>query len=260
MGMQQATSLSPVLEMLRESSNMSQLQQADDAARRQLQSEIESLVRLQPTTVVLAGQALTWYRVAEPEQLLEVAVSSQLPPEEVDPFWAATWRAALGLDRFLDRIDCSGLRILEVGCGSGQAGTGAAARGGHVLMTDAVPLALQVAKLNAWPWRHQIRFQTLKWKVQQLDQAPFPLIIGSDLVYDPNLFPWLEACCRQHLAQGGRLLLSEPHRHTGDRFAAWIRQAGWQTVEHDVDLGDDRVPIRIFECSPSTNRHAHADR
>lgn len=228
-------------------------QREDDQARRQLQTEIESLVRLQSTTVLLAGKTLTWYRVAEPEQLLEVAVQSHLPPEEVDPFWAATWRAALGLDRFLDRISCTNVRILELGCGSGQAGTGAAIRGAHVWMTDAVPLALKVARLNAWPWRHQIQFQTLKWKLQQLNEPPFPLIIGSDLVYDPNLFPLLDACCRQHLAPGGKILLSEPHRHTGDRFAIWIRQAGWQAIEHDVDLSDGRVPIRIFECSPTVH-------
>ena len=220
----------------------------DDPQWLALKADIERTIRLEPTTIVLGNQPFTWYRAADPDQLLQAAVVSERPAEEVDPFWAATWRAAQGLDRFLQRFACRELRVLELGCGSGQAGTAAAARGAQVVMTDAVPLALQVARLNAWPVAHRIRFETLKWGEETLPDAPFPLIIGSDLVYDPNLFPRLEACARAHLAPGGKLLLSEPHRHTGDRFAHWIVAAGWQVSEQDIDLGDGRVPIRIFEC------------
>ena len=117
--------------------------------------------------------------------------------------------------------------MLELGCGSGQAGIGAAARGAQVVLTDAVPLALQVARLNAWPVIANCRFELLRWGLDRLDEPPFPLIIGSDLVYDPGHFPELEHCARQHLQPGGRLLLSEPHRHTGDKFSSWIVQSGW---------------------------------
>ncbi len=168
--------------------------------------------------------------------------------EDLDPFWAATWRAAIGLDKFLQNLSLCDVRVLELGCGSGQAGVGAAAQKARVTMTDAVGLALMVAKLNAWSLRDRIHFQRLRWNLDQLAQAPFPVIIGSDLVYDPRLFEWLDVCARNHLAEGGRVYLSEPHRHTGDRFSKWIRNAGWHSIEHDVDLLDGRVPIRIFEC------------
>jgi predicted nicotinamide N-methyase len=215
----------------------------------QLKSKIERSLSLVPTPIILGNQPLTWYRVENPEGLLEAAVQSDLPPEEVDPFWAAPWRAALGLDRFLDRINCTDVRILELGCGSGQAGVAAAIRGGRVLMTDVVPMALEVARLNAWPFLDRIQLKKLHWKMPDLEEdEPFPLIIGSDLVYDPNLFPQLESCARCCLEPGGRMLLSEPHRHTGDTFAHWIVQAGWKSIQHDVDLADQRVPIRIFEC------------
>lgn len=213
-----------------------------------LKASIELSVSLVPTTIVLANQQFIWYRVSNPDQLLETAVESELPPEEVDPFWAATWRAALGLDRFLDRFDLQDRRILELGCGSGQAGVAAAARGANVTMTDAVPLALEVARLNAWPVRERVQLSQLNWKDPQLECEPFPMIIGSDLVYDPDLFPLLDGCARLYLQPAGKLLLSEPHRHTGDHFSSWIRRAGWQTIEHHVDLNDERIPIRIFEC------------
>ena len=214
-----------------------------------LKQRIEQRVALEPSPIELGEQRLVWQRVANPDSLLESAVDdTDTPAEEIDPFWAATWRAAVGLDRYLARLALTGQRVLELGCGSGQAGTGAAIRGAQVTMTDTVQLALWVAQLNGWAWRDRIDWRLLKWGVDRLAEPPFPLIIGSDLVYDPALFPSLSACAREHLAPGGRLLLSEPHRHTGDHFSQWIRAAGWQVCEHDVDLADNRVPIRIFEC------------
>ncbi len=225
----------------------------DDRLRRDLYEQITDQVDLETSTIRLADQELPWLRVANPDVLLDLAVAHEQTSEsqgaaEIDPFWAATWRAAIGLDRFLERLDLHNAPLLEVGCGSGQAGMAAALRGAAVTSTDSVELALQVARLNCWTARDRIQHRKLVWSVDRLDVAPFPIIIGSDLVYDPSLFPALEACLRTHLAQSGHVYLSEPHRHSGDRFARWIIDAGWQSQEHDLDLGDGRVPIRIFDC------------
>lgn len=215
-----------------------------------LKARIEQTVALHETSVRLGGREFSWFRVANPDDLLEAAVAGQagVSEAELDPFWAATWRAAIGLDQFLETLAIAGQRVLELGCGSGQAGTGAAERGAQVTSTDSVQLALMVAELNAWPVRERIQFRQLLWGSQALQEDPFPVVIGSDLVYDPSLFPLLERCARGHLASSGRLYLSEPHRHSGDKFSSWITQAGWQSREHDIDLQDGRVPIRIFEC------------
>jgi predicted nicotinamide N-methyase len=219
------------------------------SAHSRLKARIERTVTLVTEPLTLGGRHFDWYRVANPDVLLQKAASNnQVPAEDLDPFWAATWRAAIGLDKFLQQLPLRDVRVLELGCGSGQAGVGAAAQQAQVTMTDAVGLALMVAKLNAWAVRDRIHFQRLRWNLDQLGQSSFPIIIGSDLVYDPSLFSLLDLCARQHLAAGGRMYLSEPHRHTGDRFSKWIRQAGWQTAEHDIDLVDGRVPIRVFEC------------
>jgi predicted nicotinamide N-methyase len=221
----------------------------DDPEWQALKATILSQVALAESEIQLAGQRLRWLRVEDPEQLLEKAVSvASEAAAFFDPFWAATWRAAQGLDRYLDGLDIDGTRVLELGCGSGQAGVGAGLRGARVLSTDCVKLALQVAELNAWPIRERIRFRSLHWEQGALDER-FPVILGSDLVYDTQLFPSLERCARRHLAPDGKLLLSEPHRHTGDYFSKWICQAGWSVQEKDIDLGDGRVAIRIFECT-----------
>ena len=182
------------------------------AVRSRLKARIERSVTLVTEPLELGGRHFDWYRVANPDVLLQRAAHNEaLPAEDLDPFWAATWRAAIGLDKFLQQMPLRDVRVLELGCGSGQAGVGAAAQQARVTMTDAVGLALMVAKLNAWALRDRLHFQRLRWSLDQLDQAPFPMIIGSDLVYDPGLFSLLDGCARQHLALDGRLYLSEPH-------------------------------------------------
>lgn len=223
-------------------------QSASDAGWLRLKRRIEQFVSLEPVPMELGGRVLSWYRVTDGPRLLESAVCGDRPADELDPFWAATWRAAQGLDRYLGHCELAGSRVLELGCGSGQAGVGAALRGAQVTMTDAVGLALLVARLNAWSVRQQVTVRRLKWDGKPLRETAFDYVIGSDLVYDSSLFSLLERCARLHVAPASRLLLSEPHRHTGDHFSSWIRAAGWQTIERDVELPDGRVPIRIFEC------------
>ncbi len=215
----------------------------------QLKARIERSVTLESATLDLGGRLVEWLRVVDPDRLLEAALVRQdKRADEIDPFWAATWRAARGLDQFLAHIDLQKQLVLELGCGSGQAGIGAAARGALVTLTDAVGLALLVARLNSTSVEDRVSFRRLRWDSDTLMDQRFPIIIGSDIVYDPRLFPLIDACARRHLLPSGHLYLSEPHRHTGDHFAKWIVEAGWQTCESDMLIDHGRVPIRIFDC------------
>lgn len=216
---------------------------------RALRTAIEEIVELVEEQACLAGQTVRWHKVWQPERLLEEAVAEVGgPAADIDPFWAVAWRAAEGLDAYLERIELTGARVLELGAGSGHAGIAAALRGAHVTLTDTVDLALLVARLNSWPVRSQVRLARLRWSDDHLPTPSFPWIISSDLVYDPSHFPQLEKCARQHLSAGGEWLLSEPQRHTGDQFAQWITQMGWQCQAHLMDLKDNRIPIRVFQC------------
>ena len=215
----------------------------------ELRAAIETILPLQVESVRLAGQEIRWYRAIDAEPLLEeAATTSALPAQDIDPFWAADWRAAFGIDAYLERMDVRDQRILELGAGSGRAGIAAAMRGAQVTITDTVDLAMLVARLNSYLVRDRVSIERLRWAEQVLPHPRFPLIISSDLVYDPNHFPQLECCARQHLEQGGHWILSEPQRHTGDRFAQWIVNGGWQSTVHLLDLKDQRIAMRIFDC------------
>ncbi len=215
-----------------------------------LLSRIQQQVPIEHTSTMIAGQEYPWTRVVDPESLLLNALSkSQEGTVELDPFWAASWRAAQGLDQFLGTLpSLNGKRILELGGGSGRAGISAGMRGAKVLITDAVPTALMVCKFNARHVSDKVQVRLLDWRVTATQIQPFPMIIGSDIVYDFKLFPTLEPCLRRHLEPGGVAYLSEPQRHTGDRFEKWILAAGWKCTSSFIDLGDGQRQIRIFSC------------
>ncbi|MCU0717515.1 MAG: protein N-lysine methyltransferase family protein [Pirellula sp.] len=224
--------------------------------RAKLLARIQSKVPVEETITSIAEKTISWIKVTDPDRLLLTALEKgEQGGFEVDPFWAAAWRAAVGMDRFLGELSSSlgsdgwtDLPVLELGGGSGRAGISAAMRGARVVITDASSTAMLVCRYNAWHVRNKVLVRRLDWRDRNQHLGYFPILVGSDIVYDPKLFPILEPCMRRHLTQGGAVYLSEPQRHTGERFRSWIQSAGWLIREHYVDLEDGEKKIRIFEC------------
>ena len=224
--------------------------EADALESLKLLKRLERKVELEHSPATIAGQNYPWVKVLNPDRLLEEALKGNQPEVvELDPFWAATWRAAQGLDAFLGRIpNLEQYPILELGGGSGRAGISAALRGARVCITDASSMALIMCRYNARFVRDRVEVRKLDWSKLQQFHERFPIVIGSDIVYNPSLYPILEPCMRQVLTEGGVVYLSEPQRHTGDRFERWIRMAGWKCDSELIDLQDGQREIRIFRC------------
>lgn len=226
------------------------LTEADALESLKLLKRLERKVELEHGHATIAGQSYPWVKVLNPDRLLEEALKGNQPEVvELDPFWAATWRAAQGLDAFLGRIaNLDQYPILELGGGSGRAGISAALRGARVCITDASSMALIMCRYNARFVRDRVHVRKLDWSKLQQFRERFPIVIGSDIVYNPSLYPILEPCMRQVLTEGGVVYLSEPQRHTGDRFERWMRMAGWKCDSEMIDLQDGQREIRIFRC------------
>lgn len=211
---------------------------------------LERAVSIEQHMIEIAGRPYPWTRVVDPDRLLEKALQSGTDGcVQHDPFWAATWRAAIGLERFLQKQNqLVGTDVLELGGGSGRAGIAAAILGANVCITDASHMALLICRYNARLLGNQVRVRWLDWARPESLKRRFPIILGSDIVYNPSLYPILEPCLRSVVADQGIVWLSEPNRHTGDRFESWIRAAGWSCRSSQIDLEDGQRTIRIFEC------------
>lgn len=204
-------------------------------------------------------------RVADPEAVLD-RVCAKIDLYERDtgqrvqgdslglPYWAELWDSAIGLGAWLaarDRPD--GLRVLDLGCGMGLAGTVAALLRADVMFADMEPDCLLFARLNGLrydPAGDRVTARLTNWQTDDLGQT-FDRILGSDVLYDRTQWPYLHAFFRRHLAVGGKILLGEPGRQSGDDFLPWIEEKGWTLTRQEQPVPTRSRPIRLFELTPA---------
>jgi 2-polyprenyl-3-methyl-5-hydroxy-6-metoxy-1,4-benzoquinol methylase len=224
--------------------------QADRQQWYRLWWRLANRVPLRRKAVSLGGEAqFPWTEVVSPEEVLEESVArSDLSAAEADPFWATLWRAYRGLVQYLCQMPLQGMRILEVGCGQGAMGIATALYGAEVTLSDSVSNALLVAQIHAWPVRHRVRVRRLRWGIDRCDGERFPIIAGSDVLYEPLAWDDLMKTAEEHLEPDGQLLFSEPPRYTGERFIPWMTDRGWDVRVVWIDLKDGLPSIRIFIC------------
>ena len=216
--------------------------------------------------------------VAAEEDRLEKVSGQRANEDQLHlPYWAELWDSAMGVGRYLvgsgqwavgggreDRRQKTEDRrnteedqdllpsdrplptVLDLGCGMGLSGTVAAALGHRVLFADLEAPALLFARLNALPYGSRIRTRRLNWQTDRLDER-FELILGADILYERKQWPFLDPFWQAHLAAGGRVLLGEPGRQTGDAFINWIVSRGWKLLPHEQPVPTRSKPIRVLE-------------
>jgi len=222
-----------------------------------LRERIRRRYRTNAVQLDLDSLNLGFTRLSEPDRVLDEAVavedrrkagdSSAVDPPRV-PYWAELWESAIALARVLSRHSLAGKSVLDLGCGMGLAGAAAAAMGASVLLADIEPQALLLARLNTAPWQTRVRARRVNWQLDNLNER-FDLILGADILYEKDQWPFLDDFWKAHLSDGGELMLGEPGRQTGDAFPAWATERGWrieQTTEPIIPAGKR---VRIFRLT-----------
>lgn len=231
--------------------------------RAQLLARIHRRYRTVTRRLRIGDLQLDFTRIENPDTVLDEVAAEEDRREKMTgqrqasdslhlPYWAELWDSAQGIAQWLvNRMADNGqaLRVLDLGCGMGLAGTAAAAMGHQVLFADLEAPALLFARLNSLAFvdgTHSIRTRRLNWRTDTLDER-FDLILGADILYERNQWEALESFWRRHLVDGGMILLGEPGRQTGDGFMDWIGGRGWtlEMVEEPVATRDR--PIRLIQ-------------
>ncbi|HHW40175.1 MAG TPA: methyltransferase domain-containing protein [Syntrophomonadaceae bacterium] len=146
--------------------------------------------------------------------------------EDQIPYWAELWPASRGLARYIwEEVDFAGAAVLELGAGLGLPGLVAALKGGRVTLTDYKPEALELAGRNAA--RNGIEGVSLllaDWRdfpcIEQYDW-----VIGSDVLYNPRLNPYVAGILARILAPGGQLLFAHPGRKVTFEFLQGLKDS-----------------------------------
>lgn len=152
------------------------------------------------------------------------------------PFWAELWPSAVGLARYIwHNENLSSRRVLELGAGTGLSGIAAALKGGQVLQTDFAPQALKLASQNAQlNGLTNLSQQIADWRDFALEER-FDLIIGSDILYEPTLHPYIIKILQQNLLDRGTVLLADPGRKFAGDFLQALPKC-WRVVQSAIEV------------------------
>jgi predicted nicotinamide N-methyase len=204
--------------------------------------------------IPLGPISLNFTRIANPNLVLDQACDEEDRRERQTgirlanpphlPYWAELWESSRALASTMTTIERGPLHVLDLGCGMGLAGAAAAAMGHQVALADLEPPALLFARLNTLDYAAIVR--RLNWQTDTLEQK-FDLILGADIVYERSQWQHLNRFFLAHLAPGGAILLTEPHRPSGDLFMPWIESQGW-TLHRSVEEKPNGR-IRTFRLS-----------
>jgi predicted nicotinamide N-methyase len=221
---------------------------ADDHRRLALVQRIERRYATVRQRVSIRDLRVDFTRIADPDDMTrhmpDASGSNNVP--QWQPYWAAHWDASWAVSHVLWDERLKDRRVLDLGCGLGLTGAVAAARGACVWMVDAAHPALLLARLNTWPWRDRVHLRRLDWRVDRLAPLRFDLIVGADIIYDSEDWPYLERFWAAHLASGGEVLLGESGRRTGALFPDWLAARGWQVERSTVHVPQCHRPLRII--------------
>ena len=103
------------------------------------------------------------------------------------PLFGVLWESGEVLADSVKDLDVTSLRILEVGCGIGLASLLLNLRQADITASDHHPRADEFLQHNAKLNNSQpIPFFRSNWSTDASTNGRFDLIIGSDLLYEPN--------------------------------------------------------------------------
>jgi predicted nicotinamide N-methyase len=167
------------------------------------------------------------------------------------PYGVVLWPAAVALAHELaSRADeLRGVKVLELGAGTGLPGIVAASFGAKVVQTDRQSLAMHVCQLNCQ--RNgvtQIEHRIADWTAWE-DTDRYDLIIGSDIIYADTMHPHLRRIFESNLKPGGKILLADPFRADSLKLLEAMEADGWRVTLTKWKVGEekDARAIGVFE-------------
>ncbi|PKM80275.1 MAG: methyltransferase [Firmicutes bacterium HGW-Firmicutes-14] len=193
------------------------------------------------TEIELSDRTIRIKVVQNSEEILTGALI-----EEETPVWVELWPSSLALAQWISTgPDLNGVSVLELGAGLGLPGIVAGIKGASVLQTDYMEEALEVARqtavLNNVPG---IRTAVADWRDFNLTET-FDYIIGSDILYHPNLNPFLKKIFVNNLRPGGTIIMADAGRMDSLAFIRELLLEGWGVMEEHIPVKQGRFDYRI---------------
>ncbi len=143
------------------------------------------------------------------------------------PLFGVVWPAGIRLAELIATEDLTGKRVLELGCGIGLPSIIASARGANVVASDLHPLAGEFLARNlAVNHLPPVEFIMLDWREVYPDLGTFDLVLGSDLLYEPDQPELLSNFVGHHCS--GEMILTDPGRKQVGSYNRMLEKQGFK--------------------------------
>lgn len=214
------------------------------AALEALREELERRFRVERTTVQIAGETLVLAHPASADELID---EREFDVDERLPYWADLWPSARVLAAYVARLDGAGARLLELGCGIGLVATTAARRGFAVTATDYYEDSLNFTRVNVAGNGGTLHASRLAdWRRFPTDLGRFDLIVGSDVLYEPDYGELVARTIDVTLGARGEAVIADPGRVAAASFVSAAARRGLRLVDqHRVPWVDGQITQRI---------------
>jgi len=150
------------------------------------------------------------------------------------PIFGQVWPAGLFLAETMSGYPFAGRRILEIGCGIALASLVLQRRGADITSTDLHPLAGEFLHHNlALNDLLPLPFHPGAWSERLPPLGRFDLIIGSDLLYEPDHPALLAGFIDRHARERAEVIIVDPGRGMHGKFSramtalGYHREHGW---------------------------------
>ncbi len=159
------------------------------------------------------------------------------------PHWGQLWPSAKAMASYFGHcVRMRSVDAVDVNCGLGVGGLGAAAKGARVRMADLNPEALRFAQYNALQngFTHLTTME-FDWKLDRLDGYVGSLIF-SDVLWSEDNFEHVFRMLRDNLTPGRTAFLAEPGRPVASGFLKALRDTDYRVrldMERVEDVEDD---------------------
>jgi len=168
------------------------------------------------------------------------------------PYGVMLWPSSIALAHELvaRAPSLAGVRILELGAGTGLPGIVAATFGARVVQTDRLDKALDLCRQNAERNRVAIEHRVADW-TDWKEEDRYDLILGADVIYAERLHPFLRNIFDNNLTPGGRLLMADPFRARSLPLLEAMETDGWTVglTKWTVGSAEHQLPIGVYEIA-----------
>lgn len=151
------------------------------------------------------------------------------------PLFGQLWPAGIILADLMDHHRVEGLRILEIGCGLALASLVISRRGADITASDYHPLAHDFLDNNvALNGFRAIPFVLGDWSKAHATLGTFDLIIGSDVLYEPDHPALLANFIHCHANVDAEIIIIDPDRGRHSKLSKAMDILGYRCTREKI--------------------------